>query len=204
VNLCGHATLASSHVLYEEGHLSSDKEARFQTRSGLLVARKVGDLIELNFPSYPPKPTAEVPGLFESLGVDPSTVKFMGIGGEDYFIVVNAEAVVHALNPNYSRLKEFDIRGVMVTAQSEPTKDYHFVSRWFGPQTGMDEDPVTGSAHCSLAPYWCEVLGKNEMNALQASARTGRLKVILDDGPKSTRVRILGSAVTVIKGTLFI
>jgi len=158
VSLCGHATLASAHILWETGLLSSKEQARFQTASGLLTAKKQGEEIELNFPATPPKTTSEPPGLAEALGVVP---EYVGANQYDYLVKVGSESEVGA---------------------------------------GIDEDPVTGSAHCTLGPYWGEILGKQEMVAYQASARGGIVQVRV--GPE--RVYLGGRAVTVFRGELLV
>lgn len=194
VDLCGHATLASAHVLWESGKASKDQELRFNTRSGLLTARRVGGWIELNFPVTPVEPTPAPAGLEEMLGCK---FTFCGKSIFDYLVEVENEATVRNLKPDFIRLKELPARGIIVTSQAT-TPGYDFVSRFFAPPAGIDEDPVTGSAHCALAPYWSKKLAKTNFNACQVSARTGILRVQLD----GERVRIQGQAVTVIKGLL--
>lgn len=195
VDLCGHATLASAHVLWSEGLLEPGQEARFFTRSGWLGARLGGEgWIELDFPAEPAQEAAPPPGLAEALGVEPV---FVGRNRFDYLVEVGSEGVVRALAPDFARLKAMACRGVMVTSRaSSPELD--FVSRFFAPAVGINEDPVTGSAHCCLGPYWGERLGKEEMKAFQASPRGGALGARVA-GP---RVLISGQAVTVLKGEL--
>jgi PhzF family phenazine biosynthesis protein len=194
MDLCGHATLASAHVLWETGALAPEAEARFHTRSGLLGAVRRGDWIELDFPSQPPKP-AEVPAdLRAALVVD---MRFTGRNQSDFLVEVAAEAVVRGLRPDFARLRRLDARGVIVTSRSAGG-EFDFVSRFFAPAVGIDEDPVTGSAHCALTPYWAAKLGKQEMTAYQASARGGVLRLRL----AGDRVRIAGRAVTVLRGEL--
>lgn len=194
VALCGHATLASAHVLWEGEHLQLDQAARFHTRSGLLTAQRQGDWIELNFPAIPPMPATPPAGLLAALGVDPV---WIGKSRFDYVIVVEDEALVRALQPNFSALQQIDGRGFIVTSRAS-TAPYDFVSRCFYPPVGVAEDPVTGSAHCALAPYWSEQLGKTEFVAYQASARGGVLRLRVADD----RVYLSGQAVTVLRGKL--
>ena len=195
VDLCGHATLASAHVLYETGALAQDKQARFYTRSGLLTADNDNGWIRLDFPAKNPAP-AEPPPMFDkALG----GVKWSYIGRNvfDYIIEVESADVVRNLKPNLSMLEIIEARGVIVTAKSDDDK-YDFISRFFAPAAGVPEDPVTGSAHCCLAPYWAARLDKQEMVGYQASARGGVVKVAMRDD----RVLLYGQAVTVLRGEL--
>jgi len=194
VDLCGHATLASAHALWEEKRLAPNKEARFQTRSGLLTASRDGDLIELNFPVTLEKKVDAPPGLLEALG---TKAKYVGKNKFDYLVEVDSEETVRALKPDHAALRKFGVRGVMVTSRAS-NGGYDFVSRFFAPGSGIDEDPVTGSAHCCLTPFWAARLGKSELTAFQASSRGGVLRVRLD----GDRVRIAGRAVTVLSGEL--
>lgn len=195
VDLCGHATLASAHVLWEDGHLPKRAQARFHTKSGLLTADQNGAWIELDFPATPAKPTPAPAGLSEALGAKPT---FVGKTPFDYFVEVESESTVRRLAPNILALGEIDARGVIVTARADSTSQYDFVSRFFGPQSGIPEDPVTGSSHCALAPYWGAKLGKKELAAFQASPRGGELRLRL----VGDRVKIGGQAVTVLRGEL--
>lgn len=196
VELCGHATLASAHILWETGLLIADKEGRFHTASGLLTAKKVAEEIELNFPTTPPEPIKEPPGLVEALGVN---AEYVGASEYDYLVRVGSEAEVLGSKPDFVKLKELGVRGVMLTCKSE-SDEYDFISRFFAPGAGIDEDPVTGSAHCCLGPYWAEILGKDEMVAYQASTRGGVVRVRV--GPE--RVYLGGRAVTVFRGELVV
>src|SRR5579872_2911086 len=166
VDLCGHATLASAHALWEDGHLKPREQARFQTKSGLLTADKRGDWIELDFPVKPEERAEAPPGLVEALGATP---KYIGRNKFDYIVEVDSETVLRNLKPNFTSLRELMVRGVIVTARAE-SGGFDFVSRFFAPGSGIDEDPVTGSAHCCLAPFWATRLGKTDFSAYQASA----------------------------------
>ncbi len=164
VRLCGHATLASAHALWETGRLPLDATARFYTLSGLLTARRNGDWIELNFPARPPQ-AVDVPALAEALRVKPLATYQ---DADDYMVLVASEAEVRSLNPDIPAINELPVRGVIVTARST-TPGYDFISRFFAPRVGVIEDPVTGSAHCCLTPYWAAELKKSELVAYQAS-----------------------------------
>lgn len=194
VDLCGHATLASAHVLWETGKLSPKEKARFHTKSGLLTAHRDGDEIVLNFPATPDEPTDAAPGLGEALGVTP---KYVGRNQFDFLVEVDSEAAVRKLNPDFAALKVLGVRGVMVTSLAS-SSGFDFVSRFFAPGAGIDEDPVTGSAHCCLGPFWSRRLGKREFLAYQASARGGVVRVRVAD----ERVYLGGKAVTVLRGEL--
>lgn len=194
VDLCGHATLASAHILWEQGLLRPDEAARFSTRSGLLTAQRQGEWIELDFPALPDRRTPLPRGLPKALGVKP---RYVGRSRFDYIAEVKSEKTVRRLKPDVTLLSKLPIRGLIVTAKatSEP---YDFVSRFFAPRAGINEDPVTGSAHCVLGPFWQERLNKNEFLAYQASARGGVIRVRVGD----KRVYIGGKAVTVMQADL--
>jgi PhzF family phenazine biosynthesis protein len=194
VDLCGHATLASAHVLWESGRLATSEPARFHTKSGLLTAVRRGDWIELDFPATPEEETEAPPGLAGALGAEPL---YVGHSKFDYLAEFDSEEVVARLRPDFTRLAEIPVRGVIATARSA-RPDFDFVSRFFAPAVGIDEDPVTGSAHCCLAPFWSRRLGKEDFLARQISARGGVLKVRL----AGDRVLIAGQAVTVLAGDL--
>ncbi len=194
VKLCGHATLASAHILFETGVLRPDAQARFHTLSGLLTAERRGDWIELNFPAKLDEPAEPPAGLAEALGATPQHVSKNGL---TYLVEVASEAIVRGLQPDFGALLKLPVRGVIVTARSA-TPEFDFVSRFFAPAVGINEDPVTGSAHCYLTPYWADRLGKTEMIAYQASARGGILRVRL----AGDRVILGGQAVTVLIGEL--
>ncbi len=197
VDLCGHATLASAHILWEIGVLAPNQPARFDTRSGLLTCEKRGDWIEMDFPARPSDPVAPPTGLIEALGVTPL---FVGRNVDDYLVVVATEAEVLALKPDFGLLNTVSARGAIVTSRST-SPDQDFISRFFAPAAGVDEDPVTGSAHTSLGPYWADKLGKNEMVGYQASARGGIVRVKMSDGG---RILLSGQAVTILKCNLLV
>jgi PhzF family phenazine biosynthesis protein len=194
VELCGHATLASAHVLWESGRLGAGETARFQTLSGLLTAERKGDWIELDFPARTAEPVEPPAGLLEALGARPV---FLGKSRYDYFLELPDEDAVRAVAPDFQALRSLPVRGIIVTARGS-SNPFDFVSRFFAPGSGVDEDPVTGSAHCTLAPYWTARLGRDELLAYQASARGGvvRVRVVRE------RVRLGGQAVTVLPGGL--
>lgn len=194
VDLCGHATLASAHILWEQGYLKREEEARFHTRSGLLTAKYSDGWIELNFPVEPERSCEMPQGLDKALGVE---IKYTGKNRMDYIAEVNSEDEVRNMKPDFNLLKSLGARGVIVTSISN-SEGYDFVSRFFCPGIGIDEDPVTGSAHCCLAPYWAEKLNKNEFKAYQASKRGGMLGVTVI----GERVVLSGKAVTILKGEL--
>jgi PhzF family phenazine biosynthesis protein len=190
VELCGHATLASAHVLWEAGVLPPGGQARFHTLSGLLAAERRGEWIEMDFPATPEQP-AEAPGvLAEALGLTP---RYVGRNIFDYLVEAADEAAVRGLEPDFTALRKLPVRGVIVTAPSA-SPEFDFVSRFFAPAVGIDEDPVTGSAHCCLTPFWARRLGKDEMTAFQASARGGTVRV----RQAGERVKLAGQAVTVL------
>ncbi len=194
VDLCGHATLASAHVLWETGQVPAGSQARFHTRSGLLTAEQQGDWIELNFPVKLAQEVDEPAHLLQALGVP---AQYIGKNEFDYLVEVDSEDVVRHMRPNFSLLASIPARGVIVTSRAD-TEGYDFVSRFFCPQVGVNEDPVTGSAHTCLAPYWSQKLGKAAMVGYQASTRGGIVRVQL----KGDRVLLGGQAVTVLRGEL--
>lgn len=184
VDLCGHATLAAAHVIYEIlGY--AKKVITFETRSGDLLVQQRGKLYEMNFPACPPKVCELSELLAQGLGQRPVAV----LAADDYLAVFENEATICSINPNQSMLAQLDLRGVIITA---PGKDVDFVSRFFAPKYGIPEDPVTGSAHCELAPYWAKKLGKNILTAKQVSRRGGNISCEL----KADRVLLSGAAVT--------
>lgn len=192
VELCGHATLAAAHVLWETGALPPGEEARFHTLSGLLTARLENGRIFMDFPATVAA-ECEIPDHLEAaIGSHPIWV---GRSKFDYLVVIDSEDELRRLKINRAAMEEIETRGTIVTARGV---DYDFVSRAFFPRMNIDEDPVTGSAHCTLTPYWCEVLGKDEMLAYQASARGGEVLV----RQAGDRVILGGQAVTVMVGEL--
>jgi predicted PhzF superfamily epimerase YddE/YHI9 len=238
VDLCGHATLASAHVLWESGRLAAGAPARFRTKSGLLTATRAAGhpsagaapeapashanagaapgapashanadaapgaptpsaspaWIELDFPATPDEKVSAPPGLADAIGATP---RYFGRSRFDYLLELDNEETVKRLEPDFARLSGFPVRGVIATARSSaPGVD--FVSRFFAPAVGVNEDPVTGSAHCCLGPYWGRRLKKREFVARQVSARGGVIKVKLE----ADRVRLAGQAVTVMEGRL--
>ena len=195
VDLCGHATLASAHALWETGVLKADEPAIFLTRSGRLSCLRVGDWIAMDFPATPVTAIAPEPELAEELGAVPV---FIGRTAFDLFVEIEDEDAVRGLRPDLTRLSRRPFRGVIVTAWSS-TPDFAFVSRFFAPACGINEDPVTGSAHCALGPYWQAKLGRSDFMAYQASARGGTVKVSV----RGERVLLGGQAVTVSRIELF-
>ena len=194
VDLCGHATLASAHVLWEEGHLPPDAPAVFHTRSGRLSAELRGGWIEMDFPAEQAEPAPAPEGLAAALGAEPT---YVGRNRFDYLAEVGTQATAEQITPYYSRLAKIDTRGIIVTARTD-TEGFDFVSRFFAPRTGINEDPVTGSAHCCLGPYWRRRLGRNMFTARQVSERGGLVKVAV----RGERVTLSGQAVTVLRGEL--
>ncbi len=194
VDLCGHATLASAHALWQGGHLAAGEQARFYTKSGLLTATPVGDWIELDFPATIAEAAEPPAGLLEALGAH---ARYVGKSRFDYLVEVADETVVRHLKPDFVKLRTLPVRGVIVTSAAT-TAGFDFVSRFFAPGSGIDEDPVTGSAHCCLTPYWSRKLGRTAFTARQVSARGGTLRVEL----VGDRVKLRGQAVTVARGEL--
>jgi len=195
VPLCGHATLASAHVLWESGRLVAGATARFHTASGELRAVQTADGIELDFPARHAAPVEPPPALLPALGL--GTARYVGQNVLDYLVEMESEAELRALTPDFGRLRAMPVRGVIVTCRSA-TPDFDIVSRFFAPGVGVNEDPVTGSAHCCLGPYWQQRLGRNSLRAFQASARGGVLGVRMS----GDRVFLSGRAVIVMRGTL--
>lgn len=194
VDLCGHATLAAAHILWETGRLAPDAQARFHTRSGLLTAIRRGDWIELDFPAERETETEPSPALFAALGTRP---RYVGKNRFDLIAELDDEAAVRALEPDFAQVALLPVRGVIVTARAN-SQEYDFVSRFFAPQCGIPEDPVTGSAHCCLGPFWSSRLNKTELSAFQASPRGGHVRVSV----QNDRVLLGGQAVTVLQGVL--
>lgn len=197
VELCGHATLASAHVLWETGLLDPAATARFHTLSGLLTAEQEGDWISLDFPAKRVEEVEPPQGLVEAFGVEPL---FVGRSKFDYLLELPAEEAVRSADPDARRLASLPVRGVIITSSTAAgsPSPFDFISRFFAPGSGVDEDPVTGSAHCTLGPYWAPRLGKEKLLAYQASARGGIVRVRV----AGDRVMLGGQAVTVLRGRL--
>jgi PhzF family phenazine biosynthesis protein len=192
VDLCGHATLASAHVLWETRRLATEVAARFETRSGVLTATRAGDDVALDFPADPVVPAEPERGLLGAIGLGDAIASTGRIG---WVLEVADACAVRDAHPDFARLAAFDI--AVLTARADDAA-YDFVSRCFGPKFGIDEDPVTGSAHCALGPYWAGRLGKTELTGYQASARGGVVRVTVD----GDRTVLGGRAVTVTRGEL--
>jgi PhzF family phenazine biosynthesis protein len=196
VSLCGHATLASAHVLFETGIVPKSQTAHFSTLSGELKARHTQEGIELDFPTMPSTPAAEVPtAMLDALNVTATAVM---TSGNKHLIEVGTEAEVRTMQPDFDALSRLTGRGVTVTARANSDSEYDFVSRYFAPWIGINEDPVTGSAHCILGPYWAKKLEKTELHAYQASLRGGALKLRVTP----ERTYLTGQAVTVFSGEM--
>lgn len=193
-DLCGHATLASAYVLWETQRVSKDEEISFNTKSGLLTAKKNEEWIELNFPTEAEKEVEAPDMLIKALGIKP---KYTGRNRLDFLVEVESEEVVRNIRPDFKLLENVKTRGVIVTSKSS-SKKYDFISRFFTSEVGTNEDPVTGSAHCCLAPFWEKKLNKNEFLAYQASERGGIIKVRLE----KDRVYLSGKAVMILDGRL--
>ncbi|MBN1319506.1 MAG: PhzF family phenazine biosynthesis protein [Thermoleophilia bacterium] len=196
VDLCGHGTLATAHILYELGEVALYDEAVFHTRSGLLIAERKGGLTWLDFPALPEEPAAAPEGLLAALGVEPI---YVGKFGAEYLAELATEDDVRRAKPDFRALRALPCDAVVVTSLPAST-GCDFVSRCFAPRLGVDEDPVTGSVHCCLGPFWGHRLGKTEMVAYQASARGGIIHLEL----AGDRVKLGGRAVTVLQGRLIV
>lgn len=196
VDLCGHGTLASAHILWQEGLVREDEAILFQTRSGVLSSRRQGSSIILDFPLLPEHQIDPPEGLARSLGTSPV---YVGLSEHDILVEVGSEEALRQLRPDYSAMLELTVRGVIVTSKADG-QEFDFVSRFFAPKIGVNEDPVTGSAHCCLASYWSKRLMKNDLVARQVSVRGGVIGMNIKGG----RVELLGEAVTVTKGEIVI
>jgi len=194
VDLCGHATLASAHALWEGGYTDIEQQIRFYTRSGLLTSECDDGWIEMNFPAEPETRAPAPADLSKALGV---SFKYVGKNRFDYLMEIDSEESLRRINPDFALLNTIRTRGVIVTSLSS-SREYDFASRFFAPQVGVNEDPVTGSAHCCLAPYWAARLGKDKMIGYQASQRGGFVKVRVD----KDRVYLSGQAVTILRRNL--
>jgi PhzF family phenazine biosynthesis protein len=187
VKLCGHATLASAFVLWETGWLHAEEPARFHTLSGVLTCRRDGTWIEMDFPAVAPRACTAPAGLAAALGCE---LRATASNGMDYLVEVADEKTLRTLRPDFGALASLPVRGVIVTCRSE-TPEFDFLSRFFAPAAGVNEDPVTGSAHCALGPWWQARLGRDEFTAWQASARGGLVKLAV----RGDRVLLRGQAV---------
>jgi PhzF family phenazine biosynthesis protein len=194
VDLCGHATLAAAHVLWEDGHLALDAVANFHTRSGLLTVSRRDDWIELDFPSLPATATTPPDGLVDALGIDPI---WFGRSKYDCLVELSDEKQVRTIHPDLNLLRRVEARGVIVTSVATAS-GYDYASRFFAPLAGIDEDPVTGSAHCVLGPFWSDRLNRPDLFGYQVSARGGRVRT----GVRGDRVLLGGQAITVMRGEL--
>jgi PhzF family phenazine biosynthesis protein len=195
VDLCGHATLATAHTLWAEKLVPAKQPLRFHTRSGVLTCHQAGEFIELDFPATPPTAITPSELLLDALNVTPA---FVGTSRFYQLVVVESADIVRAVTPDFRKLGQVPTRGVIVSALSDDSR-FDFVSRFFAPALGVDEDPVCGSAHCCLTPYWAARLGKTELMASQVSARGGILRLRLE----GDRVMLGGQAVTVWRGECF-
>ncbi|MEL6441284.1 MAG: PhzF family phenazine biosynthesis protein [Cyanobacteria bacterium J06621_8] len=196
VPLCGHATLASAHVLWTEGYVDPSQDLTFATKSGILTAHRQGDWIELDFPVNRSQEIPPITKLGDALGVPLQTVSYNSLG---YLVEVATPEQVSQLQPNFTLLRQLPISNVIVTSKGAADSEYDFVSRFFAPGLGIDEDPVTGAAHCCLAPYWRDRLHQDQLLAYQASPRGGIVQINYDGGE---RVTLSGQAVTVMRGEL--
>ncbi len=196
VELCGHATLATSHILWETGIVPEDQTCIYQSLSGELRANKFEHLIELDLPAAATRELPPPAGLLDALGI---VADFVGLSTYDWLVVVSSMESVRQMKPQMDGLRQLGVRGVIVTAADE-SGTYDFISRYFAPGAGIDEDPVTGSAHCALGPWWQQKTGKSDFRAYQASQRGGEIQVLV----RGKRVLLRGSAVTILAGELFV
>jgi PhzF family phenazine biosynthesis protein len=194
IDLCGHATLASAHTLWTDGVVPKTDAIAFHTRSGILGASLRGEMIELDFPSEPATEAPAPAGLQEALGVP---LLWTGRNRMDYIVEIPGERELRGIVPNLGEIAKLDARGLIVTCRAEGTT-FDFLSRFFAPQSGIAEDPVTGSAHCCLGPFWAGRLNRRQLVGFQASPRGGSVRVTVN----GARVTLGGQAVTVYSGTL--
>ncbi len=193
VDLCGHATLAAAHILWEK-FIEKNQNIIFETNSGELICKNDNDLIQMNFPKEEAFDTDPPKELLKSLDVN---ILYCGKNRFDYLVELESEDILKKINPDFNLLKKINARGIIITSKPS-NNEYDFVSRFFAPNVGVNEDPVTGSAHCCLAPYWAKKLEKNKLKALQVSARRGILFLELF----KDRVNISGNAITVFEGKI--
>ena len=196
VELCGHATLATAHVLWQTDLVDEADSIFFETRSGVLTCKNMAGKVQMNFPANAAHDFAVDQGIIDCLGVNPI---YTGKNTFDLLIEVASENEVRRASVDFNRLREEPVRGVILTSRSEKA-EFDFVSRFFAPASGVDEDPVTGSAHCCLGPYWGPKIGKTELVGFQASHRGGKVNISLADD----RVFLLGQAVTVLRGSILV
>jgi len=196
VDLCGHATLAAAHVLWQTERLGKGDPARFMTRSGQLTCVQRDGLIEMDFPAEPASAAETPPALLAALGVEAA---FVGRNRFDYLVEVEDAGTLRNIKPDFRRIAEISARGIIVTCRSDDAR-FDFLSRFFAPAAGIEEDPVTGSAHCCLGPYWQQRLGNSTLTGYQASARGGVVGVKVE----ADRVKLSGKAVTVLRGELLV
>lgn len=194
VELCGHATLAAAHALWTSGRIGTQEDAHFSTASGPLTARHEGNMIWMDFPAEPPQETKLPDALQDLFATEPT---FVGANRMDLLVVLDSADAVREWTPDQQALEAVERRGVILTAPAD-SDDADFISRFFAPRVGVPEDPVTGSAHCCLAPYWADRLGRNELKGYQASRRGGHVWTRLE----GDRVQLGGQAVTVLSGEL--
>jgi PhzF family phenazine biosynthesis protein len=197
IPLCGHATLSSAHIMYETGVVKRTEEIAFLSKAGKLTIRSSGDWITMNFPAYKLEPAAIPGGIEETIGIKPIELYRTGHGWA--FVLAASEDEIRNMNPDFKRMKNSEFGDLIVTAPSDD-KSFDFCVRCFAPALGIDEDPVTGSAHCALTPFWHDKTGRTEFVSHQVSKRGGVLKVAL----KGDRVEISGQARTIIKGELLV
>jgi len=194
VDLCGHATLAAAHVLWEIGQVRKADPIQFATRSGILTCRRMKNQVDMDFPASSLTPCDATEELIEAIGAEATECRRTD---HDILLQLRDEAAVRGLRPDFQALRLVPARGIIVTARSSD-EAYDFVSRFFAPSVGIDEDPVTGSAHCALAPYWAQKLGKNTLGGYQCSPRGGAVNVRLE----GDRVTVSGNAITVMTGSI--
>ena len=198
VDLCGHATLATAHVIWATDMADQGETLKFHTRSGVLTARRDGLDIVLDFPTKVAEAAPAPPGLIAALGQD---ARHTASNRMDWLVELADESSVRALQPDLAHLAQVEARGVIVTARADAGQPYDFVSRFFAPAVGVPEDPVTGSAHCALAPFWSQRLGKNNLLGYQASERGGQVGMRLH-ADRPGRVELLGQAITTMQGVI--
>jgi len=197
VDLCGHATIASAHALWQEGRVPAGQPIFFHTRSGILTATRSAELIELDFPSVPVSEAQPPAGLLTAVGLETVQIRFAGRSQFDLFLEVDSPELLRRLSPNFFALAQIPTRGIIVTSRSDD-EQYDYLARFFAPAAGIPEDHATGSAHCALAPYWQAKLGQDKFIAYQASPRGG----IIHTEVRGNRITLAGQAVTVARGEL--